>query len=119
MAFYFLVKSKKESKMAIYMKADTSSIYLFERSYSGEVIEDVQLHFLSTNKPIQTYEIWELKNVLIRHVGVEHSYDAISPTEDYSLNYTSFQRKYMQRLTNGTLSNPTITGYDLSKATKL
>ena len=99
--------------------ADASSIYLFERSYTGEVINDVQFHFVSTNSPIQTYEIWELKNVLISQVCVEHSYDATCPTEDYSLNYTSFQRTYQQRFSNGSLGNPVITGYDLSKATKL
>lgn len=99
--------------------ADASSIYLFERAYTAEVINDVQFHFVSTNNPIQTYEIWELKNVLISHMDVENSYDSASPTEDLSLNYTSFQRKYMQRLSNGSLGNPTITGYDLSQATKL
>lgn len=107
------------SEVVITKNADLSSIYLFEYAFTGQVIDAIDIHFVSTGNPPETYEMWHLKNVLISHCSTEHDAHQTSPTEIICLNYTSIQRTYKAQMTSSGFSNPIISGYDLASAKKM
>lgn len=106
-------------EIAITKYSDASSIQLFERSYSGEVIANVNIHFLSTGNPPAVYEKWELKNVLISQASIQHTDSARLPIEYINLNYTSIQSTCISRAADHAMGSPVIAGYDLPMAKKM
>ena len=63
------------SEIIVTKFADVSSAYFFERAFSGDVTDTIDIHFVSTGNPPETYEQWQLKNVLISHFSTEHDYE--------------------------------------------
>jgi len=107
------------SEVTITKNTDSSSTYLFEYAFSGQILDLVDIHFVSTGNPPETYEMWQLQNVLISHFGLEHHTHGYTSIEHISLNYTSIQRTYKGHTGTTHFAKPIISGYDLKTAQKL
>ncbi len=103
----------------IVKSVDRSTINLLSHVATGQVIQNVEIDYVTTGNPNYTYLKYILKNVLITHYSNRETSGQNMPVEEVSLNYESIESMYYQRQQNNTQGTPTRFGYDLTNATKL
>lgn len=107
-------------EIALIKESDSSSIHLFEHSYSGKVIPKVEIHFVSTGNPPTAHTKYLLTNVIISHYSERHFNGSNAmPQEKIRLNYETIQKTYIPRNAQNQLGSPLISGFNLPKASAL
>ena len=111
----------KIGDFVIIKSMDKSSPHLFEKSCTGTSLGEVIIHACRTSDSLEEYLEYKLQDVMISHYDVNgaspESQDTLSET--LHLNFTQVQMKYVPRNSENKSESPIISGYDVSKATKM
>ena len=99
------------AEVTISKQMDTSSVYLFQESCTGQAGKKVDIHLVSTGSPGATYVEYTLTDTLVSGYSVSSGGDR--PTESVTLNFTKVEMKYVPLEANNEAGSPVTKGYDL------
>ena len=100
------------AEVSISKQMDTSSVYLFQESCTGQVGKEVKIHLVSTGSPGQTYLEYILQDTLVSGYSVSSGGDR--PSESVTLNFNKVMMKYIPLASNNESGSPVTKGYDLA-----
>ena len=99
------------AEVTVSKEMDSSSVYLFQESCTGQKGKTVKIHLVSTGSPGATYLEYTLTNALVSGYSVSSGGDR--PTESVTLNYTKLEMKYVPLDKDNKPGSPVTKGYDL------
>ncbi|GAA0611141.1 type VI secretion system tube protein Hcp [Paenochrobactrum glaciei] len=92
---------------------DKSSIKLKQIAASGLASKKVEIHFVTTGDPGETYLEITLSNVLMSNYTMNAA-GAYMPEENFSLNFTEIEWKFTEFDAENNAKSPLVTGYNLA-----
>ena len=99
------------AEVSITKTMDTSSVYLFQESCTGQAGKEVKIHLVSTGSPGKTYVEYTLSDTLVSGYSVTSGGDR--PAESVTLNFNKVLVKYIPLESNNESGSPVTKGYDL------
>lgn len=103
------------SEVSCMKELDEASVHLFQESVKGLAV-DAQLHFCTVQADkLQTYYEVTLKECMLSSFSQSTQGDG-RPVENFSINYTDIEHKFIPYDTKGGGGAPVSAGYDLKKA---
>lgn len=94
---------------------DSSSVNLIKQAFVGNESKTVQIHFVSTGNPGETYLEFTLYNTILSHYSFEC--DDGRPYENIRLNFTKIEINDKSTDVDNKKKSQSVINYDLAKAT--
>jgi len=105
------------SEVTITKEADNSVAALFKEAVTGSAGKQAKLHFVRTGtKKVEEFLTYSLEDCLVSGYSISADGDE-EPLENITLSFSKCEIKYQDFDKNNTKGSPTISGYDLTKAT--